>query len=202
MRLKLIHTIAGTATLLLLLLIQLDIVAVSSALEPSRKELGIALLLASAVSNFLLGCYLSKVYRAKRYVQNLASILIIGSALTALNAIYNPSYQFSGLTSAQVTQLFLLIGSMLHVVITLETSSHSKRIIQSNGGRENGTVKWFNVTKGFGFITRDAGDDVFVHYRAIRGDGHRVLAEGQRVDFIVIENNKGLQAEDVISIAG
>lgn len=63
--------------------------------------------------------------------------------------------------------------------------------------REGGTVKWFNVTKGFGFITRDQGDDVFVHFRSIRGTGHRSLSEGQRVKFEVVESDKGLQAEDV-----
>lgn len=63
--------------------------------------------------------------------------------------------------------------------------------------REAGTVKWFNVTKGFGFITRDQGDDVFVHFRSIRGSGHRSLTEGQRVKFDVVKSEKGLQAEDV-----
>ena len=67
----------------------------------------------------------------------------------------------------------------------------------SEGPRETGTVKWFNTTKGFGFISRDQGEDVFVHFRAIRGDGHRVLEEGQRVEFIVARREKGLQAEDV-----
>jgi CspA family cold shock protein len=64
-------------------------------------------------------------------------------------------------------------------------------------GREAGNVKWFNANKGFGFITRDNGDDVFVHFRSIRGDGHRVLKDGQRVEFEVTEGDKGLQAEDV-----
>ena len=67
--------------------------------------------------------------------------------------------------------------------------------------RESGTVKWFNVTKGFGFVTRDQGDDVFVHFRSIRGKGHRSLLEGQRVRFSVTESDKGIQAEDV-SIVG
>lgn len=67
----------------------------------------------------------------------------------------------------------------------------------SSDDREGGTVKWFNVTKGFGFITRDQGDDVFVHFRSIRGTGHRSLSEGQRVKFEVVESEKGLQAEDV-----
>ncbi|WP_244308881.1 cold-shock protein [Pseudomonas duriflava] len=64
-------------------------------------------------------------------------------------------------------------------------------------GREIGTVKWFNTSKGFGFISRDQGEDIFVHFRAIRGEGHRVLVEGQRVEFSVIQRDKGLQAEDV-----
>jgi CspA family cold shock protein len=68
---------------------------------------------------------------------------------------------------------------------------------EPRGGRETGTVKWFNTSKGFGFISRDSGDDIFVHFRAIRGEGHRVLAEGQRVEFTVAMRDKGLQAEDV-----
>ncbi|MGQ7246748.1 cold-shock protein [Halomonas sp. V046] len=66
--------------------------------------------------------------------------------------------------------------------------------------REIGEVKWFNVNKGYGFITRDGGEDVFVHFRAIRGRGHRTLAEGQRVRYYVIENDRGLQADDVTVI--
>lgn len=63
--------------------------------------------------------------------------------------------------------------------------------------RESGSVKWFNASKGFGFITRDSGDDIFVHFRSIRGEGHRVLHDGQRVEFAISEGDKGLQAEDV-----
>lgn len=63
--------------------------------------------------------------------------------------------------------------------------------------RETGTVKWFNTSKGFGFITRDNGGDVFVHFRSIQGEGHRALQEGQRVSYQVANRDKGLQAEDV-----
>lgn len=63
--------------------------------------------------------------------------------------------------------------------------------------RETGTVKWFNSTKGFGFITRDSGGDVFVHYSAINSGGYRALEEGQRVEYSVIEGQKGLQAQEV-----
>ena len=67
------------------------------------------------------------------------------------------------------------------------------------GKREQGEVKWFNSTKGFGFITRDSGEDIFVHFRSIRGEGHRTLKDGERVDFVVTDGDKGLQADDVIS---
>ncbi len=63
--------------------------------------------------------------------------------------------------------------------------------------REQGTVKWFNAEKGYGFIQRDAGDDVFVHYRAIQGGGYRSLDEGSRVSFVVQTGQKGLQAAEV-----
>ncbi|KAA1171131.1 cold shock domain-containing protein [Marinobacter salinexigens] len=64
-------------------------------------------------------------------------------------------------------------------------------------GNEEGTVKWFNVKKGFGFIVRESGDEVFVHFRAIRGRGRRVLRQGQLVRFDVVEADKGLQADNV-----
>ena len=66
--------------------------------------------------------------------------------------------------------------------------------------REKGTVKWFDNGKGYGFIQRDGGEDVFVHFRAIRGEGHRSLTDGQRVEFNVTQGQKGLQAEDVAVI--
>jgi cold shock protein len=63
-----------------------------------------------------------------------------------------------------------------------------------------GTVKWFNDTKGFGFITQEGGEDVFVHYTAIAGEGFRTLKEGSRVEFDVVRGPKGLQAANVRSI--
>ncbi len=63
--------------------------------------------------------------------------------------------------------------------------------------REKGTVKWFNNSKGFGFIARDNGEDVFVHFKSIVGGGYKSLEEGQRVEFTVTQGQKGLQAEEV-----
>jgi len=64
----------------------------------------------------------------------------------------------------------------------------------------NGTVKWFNAEKGFGFISRDDGDDVFVHHTAIVGEGYRSLDEGQRVSFEVTQGKKGPQASGVTKL--
>ncbi len=66
--------------------------------------------------------------------------------------------------------------------------------------RTTGTVKWFNGTKGYGFISRDDGDDLFVHYSEIQSDGFRSLNEGDRVEFEVTEGKKGLQASKVVPI--
>jgi CspA family cold shock protein len=63
--------------------------------------------------------------------------------------------------------------------------------------KEQGTVKWFNGSKGYGFIERDSGEDVFVHYSSIVADGYRSLTEGQRVEFIVTQGDKGPQAQEV-----
>ncbi len=66
--------------------------------------------------------------------------------------------------------------------------------------RSTGTVKWFNETKGFGFIEREDGPDVFVHFSAIKGDGFKTLADGQKVEFTVTQGQKGPQASDVVPL--
>ncbi len=64
--------------------------------------------------------------------------------------------------------------------------------------RKVGTVKWFNGTKGYGFLSQEGGPDVFVHYSAIQGEGYRNLEEGQKVEFSVEKGPKGLQAANVV----
>ena len=66
--------------------------------------------------------------------------------------------------------------------------------------RETGVVKWFNGAKGFGFISRSSGDDVFVHFSEVKSDGYKSLDEGDNVEFTVAEGEKGLQAKEVIKI--
>lgn len=63
--------------------------------------------------------------------------------------------------------------------------------------RTQGTVKWFNSTKGYGFISQDNGDDVFVHFKSIQGDGYKTLEEGQKVEFTLGQGPKGPQANEV-----
>lgn len=65
---------------------------------------------------------------------------------------------------------------------------------------QNGKVKWFNNEKGFGFIEVEGGDDVFVHFSAIQGDGYKALEEGQEVSFEVVEGNRGPQAANVVKL--
>ncbi len=63
-----------------------------------------------------------------------------------------------------------------------------------------GTVKWFNDAKGFGFIEQESGPDVFAHFSAITGDGHKSLVEGQKVEFTVTQGQKGPQAENIVAV--
>ena len=69
-----------------------------------------------------------------------------------------------------------------------------------NNGKEQGTVKWFNAAKGYGFIKRETGEDVFVHFSAIQDSGYRTLEEGAAVEFEVVKGPKGLQAANVVRL--
>ncbi|MDY6984253.1 MAG: cold shock domain-containing protein, partial [Pseudomonadota bacterium] len=96
-----------------------------------------------------------------------------------------------------------LLAALVTTLMTSKPASQSPRTraaAKPASGKETGNVKWFSASKGFGFITRDNGQDIFVHFRSISGNGHRVLREGQRVEFAVTEGSKGLQAEDVVAV--
>lgn len=128
-------------------------------------------------------------------IATLASLQLHGGQPASI--IENFSMMF---TSAQLP---LLLTSFISIfaacMLVAITSKGNKKSVRQADGREKGTVKWFNAAKGFGFITRDNGEDIFVHFRSIQGKGHRSLGEGQTVFFEVTEGDKGLQAVDVSS---
>jgi len=100
--------------------------------------------------------------------------------------------------------VLIFLAATLNVLLRVKAnqinydSAYADNEAQDNDeNREEGIVKWFNINKGYGFIIRDSGGEVFVHFRSIRGTGHRTLREGQKVKFSSVEGEKGLQAEDV-----
>ncbi|GLK91411.1 hypothetical protein GCM10017655_44750 [Pseudomonas turukhanskensis] len=125
-------------------------------------------------------------------------MLVLAVVLQVL-ILLAPLPVIGGQPAVLLSLLTVLLAVVLHLAANLRIKGRSAAAPQDLGDRETGTVKWFNTSKGFGFISRDSGDDIFVHFRAIRGEGHRVLVEGQRVEFSVMQRDKGLQAEDVIA---
>ena len=142
--------------------------------------------------------------------RQLIKILIISCLFTALATLTSFHLQNGQASVMQsVTMLFSMdqlplwltsfISIFVACVLAVKLSSGSTASAMVGDGQEVGTVKWFNAAKGFGFITRENGDDVFVHFRSIQGKGHRSLGEGQRVVFSLAEGDKGLKAVDVSS---
>lgn len=143
-------------------------------------------------------------------VSQLFKILVISVIISILAGV--ASLQLHAYTGTSIAQSFSLIFDQQNAPLLLTSfisiffacyltsitslGSSENRIIATDG-REIGTVKWFNAAKGFGFITRENGEDIFVHFRSIQGKGHRSLGEGQKVIFSIAEGDKGLQAVDV-----
>ncbi len=136
----------------------------------------------------------------RHQLQNLVSALLVLSVVLQTLTLFGLLLPIGDQPAILLSLVPAVIAVLLHLVVSFYKSSPSS-ISQSYDmtNRDTGTVKWFNTSKGFGFISRDSGDDIFVHFRAIRGEGHRVLVEGQRVEFSVMNRDKGLQAEDVIA---
>ena len=141
-------------------------------------------------------------------ISRIIIISIITSIVATLVSLQLHSGQPVGINESFSTmfssaQLPLLLTSFVSIfaacTLVAMTSKGAKKSVKLSDGREHGTVKWFNAAKGFGFITRENGEDIFVHFRSIQGKGHRSLGEGQAVIFGVAEGEKGLQAVDVIS---
>ena len=133
-------------------------------------------------------------------INKIAISIVIGLiAYTISELILNDSIQVP-VTAPQISLLLLFIATSFASQLVSGGSSESESESESSyssSDREMGTVKWFNVRKGYGFITRDAGDDVFVHFRNIEGSGRRSIEEGRRVSFVVTDGDKGLQADEV-----
>ena len=136
------------------------------------------------------------------FIKILIISLIVSIIASVISIQSHATESFSLMTAANVklwaiSFISIVIASLLSVKISSSKSGGSDVVI--SGDQERGTVKWFNAAKGFGFITRENGEDVFVHFRSIQGKGHRSLGEGQAVIFSVTEGDKGLQAVDVTS---
>jgi len=133
-------------------------------------------------------------------------ITLMLAALTSLALGYLDNQSLSVPASLQDWGRFLILfGGMLTAVLLTSTTSapaddedeDEETEEYDSDDFEEGTVKWFNTKKGYGFITRDQGDDIFVHFRNIKGQGRRSLNDGQKVTYVVIEGDKGLQADHV-----
>lgn len=128
-------------------------------------------------------------------IKNIILSVVIGIvAWLGVLFVQNQSPMPTG--TADYISLLVIISAV--IAGSLLAGSGRAGVISATGDEETGTVKWFNIKKGYGFITRDQGDDVFVHYRNIQGgQGRKAIAEGQRVRFVVVTGDKGLQAEEV-----
>ena len=193
--LKIVHLLAGFCALLLSASPSFSDHALPFLQHPDALSLAFFGLL-----NLLLAPQLPIWHQgARQHVQNLVcALLILGTLLQGL-ILLAPLPLIAEQPALLFSLLIAGLAIVLHLAANLHFESNKSSAPVDLGNRETGTVKWFNTSKGFGFISRDAGDDIFVHFRAIRGEGHRVLIEGQRVEFSVMQRDKGLQAEDVIA---
>lgn len=113
------------------------------------------------------------------------------------------SVQFFDLRIAIAFFVSTMATAIIVGAITAQSQTSSGIVATNNssdtGQRDQGTVKWFNVSKGFGFIVKEDGEEIFVHFRSIRGEGRRSLRDGEAVNFITTDSEKGPQAEDVVA---
>jgi len=192
---KIVHLVTGVAALLLSLIPSLKTDASPFLEQPDAVYLALFGLL-----NLIIAPVVPLYYRgARQQLQYLAcALLVVAVVLQTLTVLARPEM---GSLAALVCAALAVAA---HLAAGLARSPRKARAnqpaTQESGNRDTGTVKWFNTSKGFGFISRDSGDDIFVHFRAIRGEGHRILVEGQRVEFSVMHRDKGLQAEDVVAV--
>jgi len=191
---KIVHLLTGAAALLLSIIPNLRAEASPYLDQPDAIYLALFGLI-----HLILAPVVPQYYKGIRHFLQIgaSSLLVLAVVLQAVTLLAPPG---PGSLAGLVCVLFAVV---LHLVASFVKPAKARNASPVGsydmGKRDTGTVKWFNTSKGFGFISRDSGDDIFVHFRAIRGEGHRVLVEGQRVEFSVMNRDKGLQAEDVIA---
>lgn len=202
--LKIVHLLTGVTALLLSFIPSLRAEAV-----PYLQQADAIYLTLLGLLNLLLAPQLPHWQGNRQLLQSFCSALLVAAVALQSLGVLAPLSTLAGQPVILLSLLSAAVATLLHVANnfrgeTRQGDSFAYSPIEvgsAQGNRETGTVKWFNTSKGFGFISRDTGDDIFVHFRAIRGEGHRILIEGQRVEFSVIQRDKGLQAEDVIAAA-
>ncbi|OLF52779.1 cold-shock protein [Pseudomonas chlororaphis] len=195
--LKIVHLLTGAVALLLSFIPSLRSEAVPFLQQPDALYLAFFGLL-----NLTLAPVIPYWNKGPRHqLQNLVSALLVLAVVLQTLTLLAPMPVIAGQPAVLFSLLTAAIAIVLHLAVSFYKASPATNTSQTYdmSNRDTGTVKWFNTSKGFGFISRDSGDDIFVHFRAIRGEGHRVLVEGQRVEFSVMNRDKGLQAEDVIA---
>ncbi|EKT4455581.1 cold shock domain-containing protein [Pseudomonas putida] len=192
---KIVHLVTGVAALLLSLIPSLKTDATPFLQQPDAVYLALLGLL-----NLVLAPVVPLYHRgARQQLQHLAcALLVVAVVLQTLTLLARP--EMGNLAALVCAALAVALHLAVGFARGPRKARSSQHAAQDAGNRDTGTVKWFNTSKGFGFISRDSGDDIFVHFRAIRGEGHRILVEGQRVEFSVMHRDKGLQAEDVVAV--
>ena len=194
--LKIVHLLTGAAALLLSFIPSLQPESL-----PYLQQHDALYLALFGLLNLTLAPVIPYWNKGTRHqLQNLVSALLVLAVVVQTLTLLAPMPEVGGHPAILLSLAIAVVAIVLHLAISFYRASApatSQNYDMTN--RDTGTVKWFNTSKGFGFISRDSGDDIFVHFRAIRGEGHRVLVEGQRVEFSVMNRDKGLQAEDVIA---
>ena len=146
---------------------------------------------------------MKSIYRLILSIILTAAVIVILQLASSPDGAAHPTFKpvifviiFLAIALASFLSPLIQTGTASKKSSTPAPKKASKKPSKSSN-REQGTVKWFNVSKGYGFVTRENGEEIFVHFRSILGEGRRVLREGDSIEFSVTQGEKGPQAEDV-----
>ena len=211
-QLSYIHTLLGIVGLVIFLISNLANTNIFSGISYSFDFIhGFdgGFLFAVILCNFALGSSLRSsvpIYCSIFLLKSSASLVILASIIYFLTGYkILPAYSTNLINYQPWYSILMLIGGSLYFfILSSNTCSRSYTREENNRNsdepRYTGTVKWFNSTKGYGFISMDNGQDIFVHYRSINSTGRKILHDGQQVEFFIIDNEKGQQAGEVTVI--